>query len=454
MWLRVQPVATLLLFLLVCVHVNAERPAADEDVDRASGNCVYLAAGASHRGSGLTEEGERQVDDRLSLILGDSNKDMLQVMQKAAVWIAPTRAAMGTAIIALIRLYTLVDDRETLRGGMMNQFDDSLLSFLPKLEVKAGLRDGVGVRFEQLTEGSDLEDYLKDVARRWGVGKHLEHDEKFVTDKIIEELKYSYGRLLRQAGNPVAAQQESSKGALEMYDSVRRAKLPLATATEGQPVLMIGSLELAAYMFMPHLTSRRTVQAADLLQNMVREVQLLSPGAGLLAKWNKGSPGSMPYFSDLVDYTPGNEALPILAGVKKVPFDDMKSCGKEVEAAKVLPDRSQWWVGIMDKSKKRKKWFGYHSPQTRLMYVAWQPERTPQPGRPPNAGYVMWLTPDASQRKGIENIMDVSVQLVGDTTPRVEMLGRGGKWILDGGAAANREFVQAVQKAQNRVNQQ
>jgi len=452
MWLRVQPVATL-LFLLVCVHVTAERPAADEEVDRTSGKCVYLAAGASHRGSGLTEEGERQVDDRLSLILGDSNKDMLQVMQKAAVWIAPTRAAMGTAIIALIRLYTLTEDREALRGGMMNQFDDSILSFIPKLEIQVGLRDGVGVRLEQLTDGSDMDDYLKDIARRWGVGKHLDHEEKFVTDKIIEELKAAYGRVLSRAGNRVERQQESSKGALEMYDSVRRAKLPLATAAEGQSVWMIGSVELAAYLFMPHLTSRKSIQAADLLQTMVREVQLLSPGAGLLAKWNKGSSGRMPYFSDLVDYSPGDQSLPILAGVKKVPFDDMMSCGKEVEAAKVLPDRSEWWVGIMDKSKKRKKWFGYHGPQKRLMYVAWQPDRLQQPGRPPNAGYVIWLTPDASQRKGIENVMDVTVRLIGDT-PRVEMLGRGGKWILDGGTAANREFVQAVEQAQNKGTQQ
>jgi len=463
------------LTILAC-FAAAERPAADEvlevNVDRvtANGKCIYFTVGDfDPRLGDLTATGEKQVIERFDLITNPGSGSAVLTSQRQIfyalkeepiLYVAPTRSAMATALIICIRLWhdlATYEDREMARMSEPDTYAEEL-HLMPKVEFQMGLTDTKVERLERLTDNDNaLEKYLRSIVERYG-NDYFEATEKWVADKMFEKMKATYGDYWSRTGGTggvIVVQGSKSSdeysSALDLYLMANRVKTSMATLSDGQPLLMVGTAKLSAYLFMPLLSSMNDNKDAT-MQAMTRDVTPLGPASALVAQWKKSSP--LPYFAAVLEYATAGDGLPVFGPRVVVPFDDEYNCKKEVAAGGVLPAKAEWFVGVMHKIKKR-KYLPDHSPKTRLIYVAWEPQGTGRQ-RTLRQGYVMWLTPDAQERKGIVNVNDdLLVQLSTSLDPQqdgfVTLKSSRGEWILNGGKAVNSAFVNAVWRAKGQT---
>jgi len=461
--------AVQLLWQLSLQPALAERPAlaiedaatgAADAVYRA-GQCLFLASGESVSSLGsLTTAGEQQVDRRLELIFSSRDSRMMDAVTGARlVWVAPTRAAMATALIVLTRAFVHHPDRRAAEQGeeALGENID-----LPRIELRPELSGSPRIRMESLGESSDLIGYLQDIAHRYSHGKYLTNGEAWVAEKMLLQMKNAYLELLSKTRKPISSEDALAVSSLDLYEGVHRVKTAIASLTATSTVVLIGSPTFATYLFMPHLPAAAASPYAlslSSMQSMRREVLAVAPASGMLSEWmtsskRDGKTAQRAYFTSVLDFAPSEKLLPSFTSPTPVPYDEMGFGAEEVEVANVFPAGTSWWVGLMQKSQKRRRWFGYTDPLTRLIYISWQVDSASPAARGKSrGGYVTWMTPFGETVRGCENLHDVQVTLLPGTplsSSSVQMTGVRGSWILDGGEDANDDFVQTIKKAQKR----
>mmetsp|Transcript_60053 Transcript_60053/g.143023 ORF Transcript_60053/g.143023 Transcript_60053/m.143023 type:complete len:498 (-) Transcript_60053:33-1526(-) len=439
------------------LQTAAERPAMSEEILHASkpasaarreGSFIYIATGdtADRSESGpLSAWGEQQVDSRMDII---ADKPLMKrIASCEAVWVAPSKAAMATAVIVMIRVFAY-----NLLTGTHGPVTGADLQ-VPKLEIHSGL-----LRESHVAADEGLEEYLTGIATSFGK-RHLEANDRWIAAEVATRIRAAFISAVESDQLMVSDARTTLKSALDIYDRINEVKRSMSVLPDKSDLLAIGSPDAGSLLLMAFLPSagrQRGQQTFVNLQSMrLLSVQKLAPAAALLAEWRTSAAGDRAFFTKLDEahyHAYGTESLPLfVAGAVQppLPYNRPDFMSEEAQLAALLPDRSHWWVGVMQKSKKPKLSPVFTRTHTRLVYLTWRDS-------PALNGYVIWLTPYGEKRRGWTNLLDIKVELVEQKSPsgggqqsHVIMTDGRRKWKLDGGDSTNRIFVATVKGVLN-----
>jgi len=440
------------------LEVGAERPASDAQVSlhdgvrHDSGQLMFVATGESEgKQQDLSEDGDRALQLRMSEILSEGLRnpqlDYLKLLAEVReVWVAPTRAAMATAMIVLERGW----DAASQSGVMGNS------RTLPDVRIHKSLRSPlVKAPQDQVTfmhkDDSALYKALDDVCKRYK-GNGL--DESDIMPGLRDAFVEAY----------IEAKEEDEQEwltvatkASEVHESIRTLKAAIVEAGRSR-VLLIGDAFVATHLFVAHLP---TVQREnpdgvelgsapeDTMKVMQRAVQGVAPTGAVACLWEKLDSST----TDRQIRDPRTRAdLPLLKNVyyvgdaastrcldeaMLVPIDAQQVMEVEMQAKFALPKKVQWVTYGANKKKKIKHnptpW-GYKKYKPRLISLSWVKRGVYGEAA---RGYLSWLTPLGDEVKGYVSLIDLQFELLKDNTIRVTRTVSGEKWIIDTGKAAD-----------------
>mmetsp|Transcript_65238 Transcript_65238/g.121614 ORF Transcript_65238/g.121614 Transcript_65238/m.121614 type:complete len:453 (+) Transcript_65238:115-1473(+) len=428
---RARPSGT--IFFILLLHVAALRPTVDEATQwPKEGMAMYFTYGERYEGlveKPLSEDGEKQVVDRIKLIHDQQYHSVWQTLEQLhEVWVAPNRGAMATAIILLMAVHG--SDSGDIMGEPLSPF--------PPVKVHRGLRTFGSMSVELTGETSDLRGYLTDVAERYG---RRYFSNEHVMKQLVDELLDSYDRA---ASDTAGWTTNKPKGAPGVYRNVHTVKQSLHEVDGG--VLMIGSASLAHYMFMVHLPSGMREDGPwwqeENLKSMWRaSVATLAPASGLRATWKEVtiSSGSgvealptdptlsYPYFTQ-IDFVADDTHHPVGGKTRGVPFDSRAFALDEARG--LLPNHGNWYSVLA--TKKKWKWIKWTKPKVRLITVSYAKGFGVRP-----QGHISWLDPWGEEVRGWVTIVAIQWEPVTDAHGSIKIKssasGSKGTWIVDTG---------------------
>eukprot|EP00403_Amphidinium_massartii_P006340 CAMPEP_0178383718 /NCGR_PEP_ID=MMETSP0689_2-20121128/7143_1 /TAXON_ID=160604 /ORGANISM="Amphidinium massartii, Strain CS-259" /LENGTH=489 /DNA_ID=CAMNT_0020003941 /DNA_START=43 /DNA_END=1509 /DNA_ORIENTATION=+ len=428
------------------------------------GNFMYMTVGHTldwekHRDGRLDATGLQQVRDRLEFLKGSSPSTLEKLGSVDEVWVAPTRGAFETAILAVGLARKLQEDSKWSSSQSIAKF--------PSIVLKGFLR-GMG----PMAPTQKIKDYdLKwpTMGRDVAAAARERSAELFDGDeKMFEPIAVSFMTMFNTFRHPAPSCAD------HVFQNLHNLKVELYKA-RAKKVLIISDREIANYLFMSYLPyvpekEYQVVVPEELMRTLVRErVQSLTEAAVVTAVWQSDphttgcdmAPGisnfcyTVPYlqqveFSDTdLDVS---EASPTL---RTLPLDESSQIVREVEGT-FAPRGAEWSRFDFKKRKKLaskpiERWSKW---QERLWGVShWQSELQ----QDTHIGFVSWATPFGNEARGFVASSDVSfgsARAVAGGQKGLSILPMSSKqgdlWELQGHQSMLHEFQQEVWKSQGR----
>mmetsp|Transcript_11098 Transcript_11098/g.25444 ORF Transcript_11098/g.25444 Transcript_11098/m.25444 type:complete len:581 (-) Transcript_11098:95-1837(-) len=460
------------------------------------GRCMYLATAEAPlltvnppQDGQLLDYGEQQVEDRLILLRAKSINEFRFLLDVEKVFVAPTKAAMGTAVIAIARAWSW-HDRENPKPFPTFEVLPALQPFAPfAYDPRDQVHDYINTLFTSWF--SRLRRYFPHDDKDHTVTKRLRslmrqlldsYDEKFLGMKPPEPVESGVtARWLRERDELRDLDGiEDSKtiaraagNAKQIFDNIHIIKDRLASVRKkssekydsAEKVLMVGDKLLGSWLFMAGLPKRRRgllpghegeLPRVNLQTAMRRNLHGLSYAGVVFATWRVLSARSthdlihgywstamtVPFFAKIKvpsgtgDGVPASKRLPNLRGGLTLPFDASGWVAKEVNAVtRLMPDDAEWTTFVMT---KRKKWRGVA--HDRLVNIGWYVDRLEGP-----QGFLSWSTTRGEATLKVMDLSYLTVEMVGEEpvqlVGKVKLSAGSTFWILDAYYVSNRAFI-------------
>jgi len=399
------------VILVACSTTTAAvRPAADEMVKwPADGKSLVMVPGETVGPMGeLSSEGEQQVETRIRSVGRYEEFNVWGTLAETDhIWAAPTRAAMATAMLAMMAAI-----------GHGRTMDMQTFAWAnPRLEfhVHYGLRGLDPIEPEDCGENSDLLRYLTDVGMR---AKERWNAEQGVGSldpvPIARQLVESYKKWAERTDGWATNLPNSST---DVYGNIHEVKYTISDTHA--KVLMVTDPQVTAYMLMGLLGSEDKAQS--LKSGRIEKVPLLAPAGLLEVRWQESlavgarkvvkpweQSETVAMFTKVeaaTEYTlVDGVTLPIFSSRSMpVPFDAQAWVMDEVRGK--LPLLSTWYS--FDIMKQKRKFVFWSPKKTRRVTVAWTTfSRSVSGGR---VGYIAWSTLFGETWKGFTLLSEVDV---------------------------------------------
>mmetsp|Transcript_61275 Transcript_61275/g.145887 ORF Transcript_61275/g.145887 Transcript_61275/m.145887 type:complete len:475 (-) Transcript_61275:91-1515(-) len=459
-------VAIALAFLVA--GSGAVRPSSEDEISMAAQTAELMRANSSSPPSGtfmfmshddslwfsiyeegvLSEAGEANTISALKF-LKDTNPEKFKFLRALdAIWVAPTRAAIQTAIM-------VIGETRRLLG------EDAPF---PEIVIKGALRPfgPPGTRSAFKLKQKGMSESVRSFAERYG-------REFFVYPEKFQEVVQSFvGSYEMKKGNDFGSSTPRNAQAILRHVSNLKTdlfRLPQTMDATDQKVLMIADREFGNYMFasaLPWSKPRGTEFGGkqfvpeELMRTLVREeVHSLSTCAFVMADWAVASVSDESAAGMTTSiYAIGKYTNPYFTSVKldladldnhvtrSVPLED--SSESIVEVNTLLPGQlwappSAAWSSMLTKKRKRLtgRWSGWKDRM--VSFAHWPSELTSD-----EIGFIGWANEWGDEALGFVSAETVSFSQVGQDGTVTLQSGKD-QWQLSGPVSTIGDFITTVQ---------